>query len=433
MTNALFLACKTGDINIVRKLINKGATNWDYGLQGACFSGNIDLVRLMLEKGACPLKTYGLKYACQYAYRDIVDLLLSKGCTAIWWGLEGACIGGHLDLIEKMCQFPKGLWKSDNLNYIFITGNVELVRTIMAKYPFTISEQGIRHLFESGNIQLINIISAQYPTLISNNNLWAILGAFANGNPELISKVLHKEDDDILKRGLKYAAINGHKDLVISTIKKIKSIDQRDLREIIIGVIKSRNMDMLKLLVSYEKDIIENYASSILANGDITFKVCEYGHEEMLEFISERGDLVCDEIGFGLACTKGHINIIKKLIRLKKIRTRAYDYALEEAISFEHVDIAAFLLILGARAFSAIDPKFVPYLTNKHVLCWNIQYRKFFTDLIETENLQKLQSARTSCYEHRKRCQKTSWNIYYYFVCSDVCTWMGKFIGNHGI
>ena len=63
-------------MNIVNLMIEKGATNWDWGLRCACKGGHINIVKLMIEKGA------------------------------IWWecGLRGTCYGGHIDIINLMIE-----------------------------------------------------------------------------------------------------------------------------------------------------------------------------------------------------------------------------------------------------------------------------------------------------------------------------------------
>ena len=41
--------CEDGDY---RKMINRGANFWNYGLKGACRGGHIEIVELMIKKGA---------------------------------------------------------------------------------------------------------------------------------------------------------------------------------------------------------------------------------------------------------------------------------------------------------------------------------------------------------------------------------------------
>jgi len=51
LTTCLFReACEGGNIEIVKLMIEKGATDWNWGLYGACKGGNIEIVKLMIEK-----------------------------------------------------------------------------------------------------------------------------------------------------------------------------------------------------------------------------------------------------------------------------------------------------------------------------------------------------------------------------------------------
>ena len=70
------LSCEVGNIRVVQLMIEKGATVWNWGLEGACEGGHLDLAKLMIEKGAN------------------------------WWdgGLRGVCEGGHLDLVRLMIE-----------------------------------------------------------------------------------------------------------------------------------------------------------------------------------------------------------------------------------------------------------------------------------------------------------------------------------------
>ena len=50
--NYFELTCEMGDVQNVKLMIEKGARDWDRGLEGACLGGHLDLTELMIEKGA---------------------------------------------------------------------------------------------------------------------------------------------------------------------------------------------------------------------------------------------------------------------------------------------------------------------------------------------------------------------------------------------
>ncbi len=73
-------ACAGGHMDIVRMLINEGATHFQLGLRGASMNGHIEIAKLMIENGArgCVL---GLRSACEKNYVELVALLVNHGAT----------------------------------------------------------------------------------------------------------------------------------------------------------------------------------------------------------------------------------------------------------------------------------------------------------------------------------------------------------------
>ena len=52
-TNTLLKqSCENGSMFMVKKAIEKGATEWNLGLRGACEGGHRELADFMIEKGA---------------------------------------------------------------------------------------------------------------------------------------------------------------------------------------------------------------------------------------------------------------------------------------------------------------------------------------------------------------------------------------------
>jgi ankyrin repeat protein len=61
-------------------MIDKGATDWDWGLQGACRGGHLSIAQLMIDKGATEWDA-GLEDACYSGHLDLVQLMIEKGAT----------------------------------------------------------------------------------------------------------------------------------------------------------------------------------------------------------------------------------------------------------------------------------------------------------------------------------------------------------------
>ena len=76
-TCRLYAACKSGHMDIIKLMIEKGADDWNSGLIGACEGGHIDIVKFMIEKGSSDWSA-GLGYACWCGHIDIVRLMIEK-------------------------------------------------------------------------------------------------------------------------------------------------------------------------------------------------------------------------------------------------------------------------------------------------------------------------------------------------------------------
>ncbi len=46
------ISCKLNNLEIIELMIEKGANDWNLGLEGSCSSGNSEIVELMIQKGA---------------------------------------------------------------------------------------------------------------------------------------------------------------------------------------------------------------------------------------------------------------------------------------------------------------------------------------------------------------------------------------------
>ncbi len=66
-------------------MIERGATDWNWGLYRACEGGHMDIVELMIERGATNWN-WGLYGACEGGHMDIVKLMIERGATGCYCG-----------------------------------------------------------------------------------------------------------------------------------------------------------------------------------------------------------------------------------------------------------------------------------------------------------------------------------------------------------
>ncbi len=77
---SLYYVCKSsGNIEEVNRLVKLGA-DLNYGLYGACIGGHLDIVNLMVKLGANHFN-WGLHYACCGGHLDLVNLMIKSGAN----------------------------------------------------------------------------------------------------------------------------------------------------------------------------------------------------------------------------------------------------------------------------------------------------------------------------------------------------------------
>ncbi len=95
----LYIACRSGNADLVMCLIELGANGWNYGLDGACKGNHTDLVLLMITYGSTKLET-ALVYACRVGDIDLLEFLLGIGARGINQCFSEACKNGQLEVIQ---------------------------------------------------------------------------------------------------------------------------------------------------------------------------------------------------------------------------------------------------------------------------------------------------------------------------------------------
>ena len=105
--DAMLEAVKAGHENIVEFMISKGAGKFNAGLNTAARAGRIKIVRLMFKYGASlnlilntPLIT-----ASENGHLDIVKFLVEKGATSFKTALAWANRGKHTEVADYLRQF----------------------------------------------------------------------------------------------------------------------------------------------------------------------------------------------------------------------------------------------------------------------------------------------------------------------------------------
>ncbi len=98
----LYEVCGIGDIELLKYYSTKDL-DFNFGLCGACRYGNMNNVKFLIQKGINNFNG-GLYRACGGGHINIVKFLVQKGATSFSLGLRGACNGGHIEIVELMIK-----------------------------------------------------------------------------------------------------------------------------------------------------------------------------------------------------------------------------------------------------------------------------------------------------------------------------------------
>jgi ankyrin repeat protein len=96
-------AAKGGHMEIVKLMIEKGATDFDSAMRNAARGGNMEIVKLMIEKGATHFIT-AMRNAAGEGHMEIVKLMIEKGATDFDSAMRNAALGGHIEIVKLMIE-----------------------------------------------------------------------------------------------------------------------------------------------------------------------------------------------------------------------------------------------------------------------------------------------------------------------------------------
>jgi Ankyrin repeats (3 copies) len=98
---AMGFASEAGHMEIVKLMIEKGATDFNTAMEYAAGGGNMEIVKLMIEKGATNFN-WAMKNAANGGHMEIVKLMIDKGATNFNWAMKNAANGGHMEIVKLM-------------------------------------------------------------------------------------------------------------------------------------------------------------------------------------------------------------------------------------------------------------------------------------------------------------------------------------------
>lgn len=151
-------ACKGGHLNIVKMLIELGATNYMLAMEGACEGGHMEIINYIMNIWDVDLN-HGLQGACLGGHDAVIKMMISLGANNYSGGLAYACIGGHIAVVKMMIDLG-GLC---GLGFACEGGNIEIVKMIIELnktkgYTYNNYNWELESAYNSGNVEIIKLI-----------------------------------------------------------------------------------------------------------------------------------------------------------------------------------------------------------------------------------------------------------------------------------
>ena len=120
-SNSILLndACKNGDLELVKYLVEKGVHVDDYAIRYASEYGHFEIVKYLFEKGA-PISDWAISNASMHGHLEIVKYLFEKGASidihAIHWALRS----GRIDVVKYLVSVnaPPYIHDSEKISVI---------------------------------------------------------------------------------------------------------------------------------------------------------------------------------------------------------------------------------------------------------------------------------------------------------------------------
>ena len=380
----LHYACDNNHNEIARFLIDKGAnvdacTSYDYtALQAASHRENLELVELLISKGAYldEINDDGntaLTYACEYGNYEIAKLLVDKGAdinfpTRTSPPFYLACKGGNPKILQMLLDKQ-------------VNTNMKLVHTTIIPYirhnlpsPLTLTAQ-------HGNLEIVKMLLHNSRVVLGKKDNRAIFEACGKGYLEIVKLLLADSRIDPSARSnycVAYASEKGHLEVVKLLLADPRVDPSDDKNEALIQAARNGHLEVVKLLLADPRDwaLVQSAVGSSsvyrteLAKANSSrprvnpnaeknkaiFLASENKHSEVVRLLLKRCHL-SDFLFIHDLLRRDHIQIVKILLE-KPLNLDFYlrNRIFDWASSYGHLEIVKSLLNRSKEL--SIDPSF---------------------------------------------------------------------------
>jgi Ankyrin repeats (3 copies) len=144
-----------GNMEIVKLMIEKGATDFNTAMENAAYGGQMEIVKFMISKGSTDFD-WAMIFGAEGGKMEIVKFMIEKGATDFDSTMSSAANGGHMEIVKFMIE--KGATDFDGAMKIAAGGgHMEIVKFMIEKGA-TNFNSGMFHGAEGGHMEIVNYL-----------------------------------------------------------------------------------------------------------------------------------------------------------------------------------------------------------------------------------------------------------------------------------
>jgi ankyrin repeat protein len=184
----LYYACESGNADIAKLMIKKGATNLKCTFENACANGHLEIINVLIEDNGdkiikenketeendLNIWNHGLDYACYGGYNEnhrkrfanntarleIIKLMIKKGADDFNNGLTRACSGKNIEIIEYLITQGANDW-NDGFLEACNAGIIKIVELMIIHGKHTLDwDLGLYYACSYGHIKIVKLLIA---------------------------------------------------------------------------------------------------------------------------------------------------------------------------------------------------------------------------------------------------------------------------------
>ncbi len=207
-----FEACQNGQIDAVNNLLpSREIDDLNWGLSGACLGNHMNIVELLIFKGAYEYN-WGFRNSCYGGHLEMTKFLIHKGASEY-----NSCLRGHINIVKLLISYNDNnsiypLLINGGLSNACLRGHSDIINLLITNGASDY-DRGLVNACYGGHLEIINLMIEKGATNWKESLFNACLGGHMNIVEFMFDK-LHYNNLDILNNCLNYACSGGHRNIV---------------------------------------------------------------------------------------------------------------------------------------------------------------------------------------------------------------------------